>query len=102
MIGNAAQALHPIAGQGFNLGLRDAAELSVSLGADPHSGLAAYAAARSKDVERTVGFTDFLVSAFDNDNPLMRAPRGLALAAVDLLPFARRALARRMLYGTPR
>ncbi len=108
VIGNAAQALHPIAGQGFNLGLRDAAQLSVQLAAFSNqaagivSGLNAYAATRSGDVNRTVGFTDFLVSAFDNDIPLLRGPRGLALAAVDLISFARRALARRMLYGAVR
>ncbi len=104
VIGNAAQALHPIAGQGFNLGLRDAAQLATQL-ASPSglsAGLTAYASARSGDVDRTVGFTDFLVSAFDNDSRLLRGPRGLALAAVDLLPFARRALARRMLYGASR
>ncbi|MBI3716392.1 MAG: FAD-dependent monooxygenase [Betaproteobacteria bacterium] len=104
VIGNAAQALHPIAGQGFNLGLRDAAELSAQLAAgadqDLAAGLRRYAMARSADVQRTVGFTDFLVSAFDNDLPLLRGPRGFALAAIDMLPFARRALAARMLFGS--
>jgi 2-octaprenyl-6-methoxyphenol hydroxylase len=46
-----------------------------------------------------VGFTDFLVSAFSNDHALTRVPRGLGLAAVDLLPGARRALAQRMMFG---
>ena len=104
VIGNAAQALHPIAGQGFNLGLRDAAELSVQLadGAQGNiaGGLRQYAKARTYDVRRTVGFTDFLVSAFDNDLPLLRGPRGLALTVVDMLPFARRTLAARMLFGS--
>ena len=106
VIGNAAQALHPVAGQGFNLGLRDAIDLAQGLA--EHGDLAVnarlthYSATRAQDVTRSVGFTDFLVSAFSRDIMLMRMPRGLALAAVDLLPFARRALARRMLFGAAR
>ena len=105
VIGNAAQALHPVAGQGFNLGLRDAAALVQALNGSslpPLSRLAAYAESRSRDVERSVGFTDFLVSAFSNDHALTRIPRGLGLAAVDMLPFARKALAKRMLFGASR
>jgi 2-octaprenyl-6-methoxyphenol hydroxylase len=102
VIGNAAQALHPVAGQGFNLGLRDAHELSDMLAQHPADALTRYARARASDVSRSVGFTDFLVSAFSNDHALMRLPRGLGLAAVDLLPGARRALAKRMLFGSAR
>ena len=108
VIGNAAQALHPVAGQGFNLGLRDANDLARLL-ADAQRGqadkpnfssaLKQYGQARKEDVERSVGFTDFLVGAFSNDHLAARLPRGLALAAVDMLPFARRALAKRMLFG---
>ena len=108
VIGNAAQALHPVAGQGFNLGLRDANDLSALLAeANRHhadklgftAALTTYGDARQGDVERSVGFTDFLVDAFSNDHLATRVPRGLALAVVDVLPFARRALARRMLFG---
>lgn len=108
VIGNAAQALHPVAGQGFNLGLRDADELATLLGstsADEYAAstvLTKYAASRSRDVSRSVGFTDFLVGAFSNDHALNRIPRGLGLAMVDMLPFARKALARRMLFGASR
>jgi 2-octaprenyl-6-methoxyphenol hydroxylase len=105
VIGNAAQALHPVAGQGFNLGLRDAAMLARLLGqrrADVAATLAQYAETRARDVERSVGFTDFLVSAFAGDAALVRASRGFALAAIDVLPFARKALARRMLFGARR
>jgi 2-octaprenyl-6-methoxyphenol hydroxylase len=106
IIGNAAQSLHPVAGQGFNLGLRDAGDLArilagctrLSLGA----GLNRYAEMRRRDVNRSVGFTDFLVSAFSRDEAMLRLPRGLALAAIDLLPAARRALAQRMLFGAAR
>lgn len=101
VIGNAAQALHPVAGQGFNLGLRDAHELADALAheRDPVRGLARYAESRARDVARSVGFTDFLVGAFSNDHLLSRLPRGLGLAAVDVLPAARKALAQRMLFG---
>ena len=108
VIGNAAQALHPVAGQGFNLGLRDANDLARLLadaqrgrvgGAIFSAALKKYGQERNSDVERSVGFTDFLVSAFSNDHFATRVPRGLALALVDILPFARRALARRMLFG---
>ncbi len=104
VIGNAAQALHPVAGQGFNLGLRDADALSQRLSRnagrqDVTQILRDYGVARDRDVTRSVGFTDFLVSAFANDHSLARIPRGLGLAAIDLLPFARRALAKRMLFG---
>ncbi len=102
VIGNAAQALHPVAGQGFNLGLRDAAALVKSLRAGGGDALTSYAASRSRDVERSVGFTDFLVSAFSNDHALAKIPRGLGLAAIDMLPFARKALAKRMLFGARR
>ena len=108
VIGNAAQALHPVAGQGFNLGLRDANDLARLL-ADAQrarigesifpAALKKYDLSRHTDVERSVGFTDFLVGAFSNDHLATRVPRGLALAAVDMLPFARRALAKRMLFG---
>ena len=111
VIGNAAQALHPVAGQGFNLGLRDANDLArllaevlrdqtgKSMFADA---LSKYGQSRNRDVERSVGFTDFLVGAFSNDHLATRVPRGLALAVVDMLPFARRALAKRMLFGAPK
>ncbi len=105
VIGNAAQALHPVAGQGFNLGLRDAMALGNSLARPDQSALtklSEYAQSRLRDVERSVGFTDFLVSAFSNDHAATRIPRGLGLAAVDMLPFARKALAKRMLFGAQR
>ncbi|MEI6738222.1 MAG: FAD-dependent monooxygenase [Pseudomonadota bacterium] len=100
IIGNAAQAMHPVAGQGFNLGLRDAQTL-VNLLSD-HSAESAfkmYSNSREPDVSRGVGFTDLLASAFLSDTATLRMPRGLALAAVDMLPVARRWLLSRMLFG---
>jgi len=73
LIGNAAQALHPIAAQGFNLGLRDAAALAELIaGADDPGAtalLAQYAAARAHDRAGMIAFTDRLVKLFcDNAN----------------------------------
>lgn len=100
IIGNAAQAMHPVAGQGFNLGLRDAQTLANLLGGQPAAAaLMAYSQLRQTDVARGVGFTDLLAGAFLSDVATLRVPRGLALAAIDMLPVARRMLASRMLFG---
>lgn len=102
-IGNAAQTLHPVAGQGFNLALRDIAELADTLTDAPDPGdpalLARYAARRRLDRLATVGITDTLVTLFSNDNPLLRHARGAGLLALDLLPVARSLLARQMMFG---
>ena len=105
--GNAAQAMHPIAGQGLNVGLRDAAALAAILAARPGSDpgdpavLEAYRHSRRRDAGRGVTFTDFLVGAFMDDRRLPTWGRGLALVALDLLPPARRWLAGRMIHGAP-
>ena len=102
-IGNAAQSLHPVAGQGLNLGLRDAWELAETLrdAADPGDAatLARYAARRRLDVAATIRVTDFLASAFVGSNRALHAARGAALMALDVFPPARRFFARRMIYG---
>lgn len=105
LVGNAAQALHPIAGQGLNLGLRDAQALAAIASSSEvaelggPSMLERYRAARARDASRGIAFTDFLVSSFDDSSVLPGWGRGLGLTALDLIPAARRALARRMLYG---
>ncbi len=102
-IGNAAQTLHPVAGQGFNLGLRDAWELARLARAAREPGsdsfCADYRRMRALDRRAGIQFTDSLVGLFSNANPLLRLGRGAGLLALDLLPFARRFVARRMIYG---
>lgn len=102
-IGNAAQTLHPVAGQGFNLALRDIIELADTLTDAPDPGdpllLARYASGRRLDRAATVGFTDGLVRLFSNNFPPLRHLRGAGLLALDLFPPARSFLARRMMFG---
>ena len=102
-IGNAAQTLHPVAGQGLNLGLRDAWDLAQILreGRDPGDAatLARYAASRRLDAQATIRATDLLAGAFLGSGRLGRAARGAALTALDIFPAPRRFFARRMIYG---
>lgn len=105
IVGNAAQALHPVAGQGLNLGLRDAAALADHLrqARDPGDAglLRDYRDDRRRDAMRGALFTDLLVSAFADGGRLATWGRGLALGALDLLAPARRLLADRMIHGAP-
>ncbi len=108
LIGNAVQALHPVAGQGFNLGLRDADQLAailrdVSVAADCGEAtlLQRYQRSRKPDTRAGILFTDALVRGFSNDHSLLRVGRGVGLAALQMLPFARRRLAQAMMYGRP-
>ncbi len=104
-IGNAAQTLHPVAGQGFNIGLRDAWELASLCGdtTETEMGgatmLAAYARGRRTDVMGGLGFTDFLVRMFSNDVAPLRHARGLGLLALEALPPLKTFVARRMMFG---
>ena len=102
-IGNAAQTLHPVAGQGFNLGLRDAWDLSRAFIESPDPGdqatLARYAARRKLDARAAIQITDTLARAFVGTNRLARAVRGVALTALDVVPGPRRFFARRMIFG---
>ena len=90
VLGNAAQTIHPIGAQGFNLGLRDALTLAEEIArrddpGDPAS-LAAYAARRQEDRERTLAFSDGLARLTANPSPLMKLLRSLGLLAVDAQP----------------
>ena len=103
-IGNAAQTLHPVAGQGFNLGLRDAWELAQTVldaPADPGAAttLARYAAGRRRDTLPGMGFTDALVEIFSRDWAPLRRARGLGLFALQAVPPLKHFVARRMMFG---
>jgi 2-octaprenyl-6-methoxyphenol hydroxylase len=99
LIGNAAQALHPVAGQGFNLGLRDAAMLAeVIAGTAGDVGAPAvlrrFVEWRARDRRGVVGFTDGLVRLFGDSRPGSALLRNLGLLMFDLAPPAKSALAR--------
>jgi 2-octaprenyl-6-methoxyphenol hydroxylase len=104
LIGNAAQTLHPVAGQGLNLGLRDAWELAEEIIAFPaQTGtpamLGRYSSKRRLDSSMGRTFTDSLVKLFSNDNPFLGAMRGMGLSALDCLPQLKEFVARRMMFG---
>lgn len=99
LIGNAAQALHPVAGQGFNLGLRDAAmlaEVLASATGDAGSAelLARFEQWRSGDRGGVIRFTDGLIKLFGDTRPGMGLARNFGLLLFDLTPPAKSALAR--------
>jgi len=102
LIGNAAHTLHPIAGQGFNLGLRDVATLAQNI-VDAHQAqndigslavLQAYAEWRQRDHQQVIGFTNALVQTFSNRLPPLALARNLGLIAADIIPPLKHSLAR--------
>ena len=98
-IGNAAQTLHPVAGQGLNLGLRDAAVLARLLARYPGpEGIARFSGERVQDRKLTIALTDTMARAFVGSGPL-QSVLGLGLAALDALPPARAMLGELMMYG---
>ena len=106
VIGNAAQTMHPVAGQGFNVGIRDAVALAKNVAATQASEwgaahrLAEYHQSRQRDTGRGLQFTDFLVNVFSNDLVGVGLLRGAGLGALSLLPMARRFLVNKMSYGS--
>jgi 2-octaprenyl-6-methoxyphenol hydroxylase len=105
-VGNAAQTLHPVAGQGLNLGLRDAMQLSLALtpwlGTPEQDGraiLARFAQQRRPDRLLTAAVTDFLPRIFATGNPLMEHACGVALMGLDAAPPMRHAFSRHLLQG---
>lgn len=102
IIGNAAHQLHPVAGQGFNLGLRDVIVLAEQLTQQQQAGrdigessfLNAYAEKRLKDHNRVIGFTDNVVKLFSNQSNLLAAARSTGLTLLDHLPGAKSYLAK--------
>lgn len=110
-IGNAAQTLHPVAGQGLNLGLRDAFLLAEKLvgifsgspedqyPADIQNALQNYVQSRKIDRATMIGLTDFMARIFTSNLPPVVVARGLALSALQWLPPVKTALARQMMFG---
>ncbi|UCV11190.1 FAD-dependent monooxygenase [Dechloromonas denitrificans] len=110
-IGNAAQTLHPVSGQGFNLGIRDAWQLAEILlkngvdrekaepASDWRQSLQDYAAQRQLDRQGSAFFTDRIVRTFSNDFAPLKLVRGLGLLALDVFPPARHFVAKRMIWG---
>ena len=104
LIGNASQTLHPVAGQGFNLGLRDAWELAEhAAGSEDVPGspawLKGYQARRNVDRGGGIGITHTLVQLFSNDLPPLRMVRGLGLTLLGCVPPFKNFLVRRMTFG---
>jgi 2-octaprenyl-6-methoxyphenol hydroxylase len=101
-IGNAAQTLHPVAGQGLNLGLRDAFELVQSLrgAGDVERALRQVEWTRAADRWGLIAATDFLARSFTWRAPGLASARGLALAVLQAATPLKSALARQMMFGT--
>jgi 2-octaprenyl-6-methoxyphenol hydroxylase len=107
-IGNAAQTLHPVAGQGLNLGLRDAFALADALrdacdrsraAPDLDAALSRVAWQRAPDRWAMIATTDFLARSFTWRAPGVDTLRGVGLAALNRLPFVKDLLARQMMFG---
>jgi 2-octaprenyl-6-methoxyphenol hydroxylase len=99
VLGNAAHSLHPIAGQGYNLSLRDTLGLAETLleSTAPLGDLATlqrYLSRQQVDQQLTVGFSDQVTRLFSTGQPLLAAGRNLGLLGLDLLPPAKRWFAR--------
>ncbi|KOR15289.1 ubiquinone biosynthesis protein UbiH [Acinetobacter sp. C15] len=94
LMGNAAHTIHPVAGQGFNLCLRDAEvlvrhllqQLSESDDIGEPENLLAYEQARLKDQQRVIKFCDSVVRGFSNQNPVLKLLRNTGLVAFDVIP----------------
>jgi 2-octaprenyl-6-methoxyphenol hydroxylase len=105
VIGNAAQTMHPVAGQGFNVGMRDAwalAGLIINAAQSELGGadmLANYTQLRSRDTRGGILFTDLLVNMFNNDLIGLQAMRGAGLGLLELIKPAKNLLVSKMSFG---
>lgn len=102
VMGNAAHALHPVAGQGYNLALRDVAELGAVVAQGAAAGLPVgdlatlqrYQQRQQPDQDRTIAMSDQLPSLFMHPDPLLGLARDLALSGLDILPSLKREFVR--------
>jgi 2-octaprenyl-6-methoxyphenol hydroxylase len=105
VIGNAAQTMHPVAGQGFNVGMRDAESLAlhiISASSEDfgsHQMLTDYLASRQSDTKNGLLFTDFLVNIFSNDIIGMNGLRSAGLGLFDVIKPIKKYLVSKMSYG---
>lgn len=105
VIGNAAQTMHPVAGQGFNVGLRDAESLAQCIANSPTATLGssemltAYRAGRKADTKGGLLFTDFLVNVFSNDMIGISGLRGAGLGLLDVVKPVKKMLVGKMSFG---
>lgn len=100
-IGNAAQTMHPVAGQGLNLGLRDAHTLAESITSytNVHEALSQYQALRKTDRNTTIATTDFLARIFTSRLKPVICARGFALSSLQILAPVKQSLTRQMMFG---
>jgi 2-octaprenyl-6-methoxyphenol hydroxylase len=102
VMGNAAHALHPVAGQGFNLALRDVAQLAAAVAEGVAAGMAPgdlallqrYHQRQQPDQERTIQISDRLPTLFMHSDPVLGLARDLALSGLDILPPLKREFVR--------
>ena len=105
IIGNAAQTMHPVAGQGFNVGLRDARTLADLIVNSPATGLGStsmletYSKQRSRDTRGGILFTDLLVNIFSNDTIGLSTIRGAGLGLLDIVKPFKKMLVSKMSFG---
>ncbi len=100
-IGNAAQTMHPVAGQGLNLGLRDAHTLAESIAScnSVHEALNQYQKLRKTDRNITIASTDFLARIFTSQLKPVICARGIALSSLQILAPIKQSLTRQMMFG---
>ncbi|BCM25781.1 FAD-dependent monooxygenase [Methyloradius palustris] len=106
VIGNAAQTMHPVAGQGFNVGMRDAWQLAQAISASSmdelgnEAMLSAYQRGRKTDTKRGMLITDFMVNLFSNDLIGISPARGLAIGLLDFVKPAKQHFVSKMSFGS--
>ena len=102
VLGNAAQTLHPVAGQGLNLGLRDAWVAAETLALEGGIDGRAFARSRRRDRGANARFTDLLAELFVGTAPGLGAVRGAGLTVLDTAPGLRRLFTRALSFGSVR
>jgi len=103
LIGNASHTIHPIAGQGFNLGVRDVSQMAMLINAalkndtdiGSFAALSEYAMQRKQDHQHVIGLTDSLVTLFSNQLPPLVAGRNIGLKVMNYFTPLKNAIVRK-------